>query len=896
MARDIEMRFAARDRLGAYEIIAALGAGGMGQVYRARDTKLGREVALKILPESFTHNSERLARFRREAQVLASLNHPHIAQIHGLDEANGTQFLVLELVDGESVNKRIARGPIPVDETLVIARQVAEALEAAHEKGIIHRDLKPANIALTKDGQVKVLDFGLAKAIEPSVSSDPASSPTLTSPMTGVGILLGTVAYMAPEQARGKAVDRRADIWAFGAVVYEMLTSQRVFKGEDTSEVLAAVLRQDVEWRALPPDTPVRLRHLLERCLERDAKQRLRDIGEARIEIARIEQGAPDSLHGPIPGVMPRSPWRRALPWMAAALAAAAVAASWWLGRRLAAPQAAWSVFTQLTDASGVETGPSLSPDGGSFAYSSAARGSWDIYVQRAGGRNPVLVAGDPARDELWPAFSPDGKQIAFNLGGGAGGIFVMGATGESTRRLTDFGSNPAWSPDGQRIVFCTEEVRTAYNTFTESTLWSVDVNGGTPTKLDVGVAAFQPAWSPAGQRIAFWTNTNGQRDLGTIAAAGGQRVMVTSDAAVDWAPAWSPDGRFLYFASDRGGSMGIWRIAVDESSGRATGPPEPIAAGVDVAMDLPHLSADGSMLVFRSMIQSVNPAAIDFDPATERAGGVRLLQHRTGLLMPTDVSPDGRWIALTNMFDRQQDLFTMRSDGTGLSRLTDDLAREWEPRFTPDGTALAFSSTKSGTYDAWSIRLDGSGRTRLTAITDTEVAQTMFAPDGRRLFAVLLTGDIVIGSAPWPITRQSATVIKAQRVGGGTLFPRYWSRDGRWLAGPVVMPSGELRGNALYDVAVGTVRQLSDDAASGDMAWMPGATRVIYFAKSGKLVIQNIATLARHDIPVTLPLPPDDVWSIAAAPDGRTLYYGAQLMEANIWKVERAGPRIRKP
>jgi serine/threonine protein kinase/Tol biopolymer transport system component len=893
------MTLAARDRLGAYEIIAALGAGGMGQVYRARDTTLGRDVALKILPESVTHNADRLARFRREAQVLASLNHPHIAQIHGLDEADGTHFLVLELVDGESVDKRIARGPIPVDETLVIAKQFAEALEAAHEKGIIHRDLKPANIALTKDGQVKVLDFGLAKAIEPTVSSDPASSPVLTSPatMTGVGILLGTVAYMAPEQARGKAVDRRADIWAFGAVVYEMLTSQRVFKGEDTSEVLAAVLRQDVEWRALPPETPFRLRHLLERCLERDAKQRLRDIGEARIEIARIEQGTPDSLSGPIPAVMPlRSPRRRALPWMAAALAAAAVAASWWLGRRSAAPEAAWSVFTQLTDASGVETGPSLSPDGGSFAYSSAARGSWDIYVQRVGGRNPVLVAGDPARDEVWPAFSPDGKQIAFNLGGGTGGIFVMGATGESTRRLTDFGSNPAWSPDGQRIVFCTEEVRTAYNTFTESTLWSVDVNGGTPTKLDVDVAAFQPAWSPSGQRIAFWTNTNGQRDLGTIAAAGGQRVMVTSDAAVDWAPAWSPDGRFLYFASDRGGSMGIWRIAVDESSGRATGLPEPIAASVDVAMDLPHLSADGSKLVFRSMIQSVNPAAIDFDPATQRAGRVRLLLHRTGLLMPTDVSPDGRWIALTNVFDRQQDLFTMRSDGTGLSRLTDDLARDWEPRFTPDGTALVFSSTKSGTYDAWSILLDGSGRTRLTAITDTEVAHTMFAPDGRRLIAVLLTGDIVIGSAPWPITRQSATVIKAQRVGGGTLFPRYWSRDGRWLAGPVVMPSGELRGNALYDVAVGAVRQLSDDAASGDMAWMPGAARVIYFAKSGKLVIQNIATLARHDIPVTLPLPPDDVWSLAAAPDGRTLYYGAQQMEANIWKVERASPRISKP
>jgi serine/threonine protein kinase len=893
------MPLAAGTHIGVYDILDLIGAGGMGEVYCARDTKLGRDVALKILPESVTHNYERLARFRGEAQVLASLNHPHIAQIYGLHEANGTHFLVLELVDGESLDKRIARGPVPVDEALVIARQFAEALEAAHEKGIIHRDLKPANIALTKDGRAKVLDFGLAKAIDPSVSSDSATSPTLTSRATlsGIGILLGSVAYMSPEQARGKAVDRRADIWAFGVVVYEMLTGGRLFKGEDSSEVLAAVLRQDVDWGALPPGTPLRLRHLLERCLERDAKQRLRDIGEARIEIARIEQGAPDSLSVPIPAVMPaRSLRRRTLVWIAAALAVAAVAASWVLGRRSAAPEAAWSAFTQLTDASGVETGPSLSPDGSSFAYSSAARGSWDIYVQRVGGRNPVMVAGDTELDELWPAFSPDGQQIAFSLGGGASGIFVMGATGESTRRLTDFGSNPAWSPDGQRIVFCTEEVRTAYNTFTESTLWSVDVNGGTPARLDVGMAAFQPAWSPSGQRIAFWTNTNGQRDLGTIAVGGGQRVMVTSDAAVDWAPAWSPDGRFLYFASDRGGSMAIWRIAVDESSGRATGPPESIAAGVDVAMDLPHLSADGRTLVFRSMIQSVNPAAIDFDPATGRAGGVRLLLHRTGLLMPTDVSSDGRWIALTNVFDRQQDLFIMRSDGTMLSRLTDDLARDWEPRFTPDGMALAFSSTKSGTYDACLIRLDGSGRIRLTAMTDTEVAHTMFAPDGRRIFAVLLTGDIVIGSAPWPITRRSGTVIKAQRVGGGTLFPRYWSRDGRWLAGPVVMPSGELRGNALYDLAVGTVRQLSDDAASGDMAWMPGATSVIYFAKGGKLVIQDIATLARHEIPVTLPLPPDDVWSLAAAPDGRTLYYGAQQMEANIWKVERASTRNRNP
>jgi Tol biopolymer transport system component len=895
--------------MGHYEIGRLIGTGGMGAVYAAHDVELGRVVALKIVTGD---DVEAQTRLRHEAKRASQLNHPHVCTIHEVGTSNGQAFFAMEYVEGQTLSEMISRRVFPLEAALRYGIQIADALSHAHEHGVVHRDLKSANVVVTPDGRAKVLDFGLACDVPAQRISELSQSKTT---LTREGLIAGTLPYMAPELLRGEPADVRSDIWALGVMLYEMVTGRRPFGGTTGFELSAAILHEQPT--PFPDRTPPSLREIIRRCLAKDRHDRYAHAGEVRsameavkteiaggtvpkamvpaagrIEIARIEPGAPDSLSGPIPAVMPpRSPRRRALPWIAAALAAVAVAASWWLGRRSAAPEAAWSVFTQLTDASGVETGPSLSADGASFAYSSAARGSWDIYLQRVGGRNPLLVAGDPARDEVWPAFSPDGKQIAFNIGGGTGGIFVMGATGESTRRLTDFGSNPAWSPDGRHIVFCTEEVRTAYNTFTESTLWSVDVNGGTPTKLDVGVAAFQPAWSPSGQRITFWTNTNGQRDLGTIAAAGGQRVMVTSDAAVDWAPAWSPDGRFLYFASDRGGSMGIWRIALDESSGRATGPPEAIAAGVDVAMDLPHLSADGSMLVFRSMIQSVNPAAIDFDPATERAGGVRLLQHRTGLLMPTDVSPDGRWIALTNVFDRQQDLFTMRSDGTGLSRLTDDLARDWQPRFTPDGAGLAFSSTRSGTYDAWSIRLDGSGRTRLTAIPDTEVAQTMFAPDGRRLFAVLLTGDIVIGSGPWPITRQSATVIKAQRVGGGTLFPRYWSRDGRWLAGPVVMPSGELRGNALYDIAVGTVRQLSDDAVSGDMAWMPGAARVIYFAKSGKLVIQNIVTLARQDIPVTLPLPPDDVWSIAAAPDGRTLYYGAQLMEANIWKVERVSP-----
>ena len=266
----------------------------------------------------------------------------------------------------------------------------------------------------------------------------------------------------------------------------------------------------------------------------------------------------------------------------------------------------------------------------------------------------------------------------------------------------------------------------------------------------------------------------------------------------------------------------------------------------------------------------------------------MRLLQHRTARLSPTDVSPDGQWIALNNARERQQDIFIMRPDGTALSRLTDDLARDWWPRFTPDSASLTFHFNKAGTYDAWSIRLDGSSRTRLTSIADVEVDYPMFAPDGRRLMATLVSGSVLIGTAPWPFTRVTAAEITNLSIGGGRLFPSYWSRNGRWLAGGIVLPSGSPRGNAVYDLAARTVRQLSDDAGGWEMAWMPGGTRVVYFTARGTLVIQDIDTLQRREIAVSLPLPADDDRSITASPDGRTLYYGAQQVEANIWKVER--------
>jgi hypothetical protein len=403
----------------------------------------------------------------------------------------------------------------------------------------------------------------------------------------------------------------------------------------------------------------------------------------------------------------------------------------------------------------------------------------------------------------------------------------------------------------------------------------------------------YQPTWSPSGGRIAFWLVRGGQRDIATVAAAGGERVLVTDDDAVDWAQTWSPDGRHLYFASDRGGTMGIWRIGIDESSGRPRGAPEPVAAGVDVAMDLAQVSRDGAVIIFRSRLESVNPAAIAFDPVTERVGAVELLQRRSGVLVPTDISPDGEWLALYNALERRQDIFLMRRDGRDLTRLTDDVARDWIPRFTPDGEALAFYSNQLGPYDGWMIRRDGSGRTRLSDFGESGVNYPVFSPDGERLMIVQSDSLITrVGSAPWPLTLKSATALTGFDVAEGRMYASQWSGNGRWITGGVQPPSGAIRGNAIYEMATARARALSHDGIGDLVAWLPGFQRVAYFTSSGALVVQDIESLDRRVLSPALPYPPDQTGSIVGALDGRTLFYGARQVESNIWMVRRATDR----
>jgi serine/threonine protein kinase/Tol biopolymer transport system component len=922
---DVEMTESLEGRrIGAYQIENRIGAGGMGEVYEARDTTLDRQVAIKVLLPGVAHDSESLIRFRREAQLLASLNHPHIAQIHGFEDAGDGWALVMELVSGPTLAERIVgraswdspaptdgankQVPLPIAEALGIAAQIAAALEAAHEQGIIHRDLKPANIKVREDGTVKVLDFGLATALDQRRTQDAAiwdSSPGHAD-ATRTGAVFGTPAYMSPEQARGKTADRRADLWAFGCILYEMLTGRRAFDGESSTDVLDAVNTTDPEWTRLPEKTPPAIRTLLRRCLEKNRARRLDSATAARLEIddalaavasrvvlperppdlASVPQSSADGPRQHTPGTTLRS---RVLALSGVALIVTLASIAGFRFGRIQVPEdsGSWSAFTQLTDAAGEETAPSLAPDGASFAYASRHRGSWDIYVQRVGGRTTIPVAASPERHENWPVFSPDGQRIAFSESDSDGGIFVVGATGESVTRLTDFGFNPTWSPRGDQIAFAAEQLGSPYaRMLAVSALWVVSARGGVPTKLYDG-DAMQPSWSPSGARVAFWQAVGGQRDLATISVDGRVATVLLNDAPLDWSPTWSPDGRYVYFSSDRGGSMGIWRLAVNEQTGQSRGVPEPIGGSADASLALASFSRDGRSLLFRSEIFSVIPVAVPFDPITERAGQPRDIVRGSGFLSPTSVSPDGQWLAVGTAGAPQEDIILLRADGSELRRLTDDAARDRIPRFTPDGTSLTFYSNREGRYGAWSIATDGSGLTPLTTKSDDDVLYPVLAPAALMLLAQThRTRQAFLLRPPWPAMLSSSKWLSGLTLGRGELLPTLWSPDGRWLSGAIKTSSGALVGLGVYQLATGVARAVSEDGGLPVASWLPDSRRLMYVTLQGELVVVDAMSGARRV--VLRGLAPSDLDTGAVAPDGRTFYYGGEHIESNIWRLQR--------
>ena len=867
-------------RFGNYEIVAPLGAGGMGEVYRARDPRLDREVAIKILSAELATDPGALARFEREAMSVAKLSHPNILSIFEFGHEGTTAFVVTELVDGETLRARLEGGPLPSRRAVAYALQIAAGIAAAHARGITHRDLKPENVMITRDDHVKILDFGLAKSIDTGAADMTRAGGLATT----AGTVLGTFGYMAPEQVRGLAIDHRADIFAFGAVLYEMLGGERAFKGETAADTMTAVLTKD------PPDLDAErlsiapgLDRIVRRCLEKTPDRRFQSANDLAFSLETLSTVSMSSSRAAEAAAPVRHAAGTWLPWTAAAMGMVAAAASWlWNGAR-EQPEARWNSFTRITESAGEETSPSLSPDGSTVAYAMRVNGSWDIYSQRVGGRNATPIVNDPQRDEGAPTFSPDGSLIAFHVSNSLGGIFVAGATGESVRRVTDAGFDPAWSPDGKQIAFATEEIHDPSSRLSDSTLYVVDAAGGSPRKAVEGDAV-QPSWSPSGERIAYWSNIGGQRDIYTIAAAGGAPVAVTKDSAIDWSPVWSPDGRFIYFSSDRGGAMNLWRIAVEQSTGRVQGTPEPVTAGVQASAGLPRFSRDGSRLVFRSRVASINPVVIPFDPTTTRAGAPFALDTRNNIRIPSDVSRDGKQIAYYSIGERQEDIFVGPPDGP-MRRVTDDPFRDRAPVFTRDGRSLVFYSNRDGKWTPWIIGVDGGGLRQISS-PPAGAVYVQVSPKGD---AIVFTAD---SSRAVFFAKLASTPSPAAQLPGATTADKYlnptgWSPDGARLAGYLVSNSGRPSGIGVYDLAKHTTTMISEDETDA-VKWLADGRRVVYFTKDGaELVVLDSVSHTRTVVNVRLPGPSTHEM-FAIAPDNRAIYYGAARAEADIWIVER--------
>jgi len=851
-------------QLGPHRIVSPLGAGGMGEVYRAHDSKLGRDVAIKTLPAEFARDPDRLARFRREARTLASLNHPNIAAIYGLEESGDVDCLVMELVEGETL-----RGPLPLDKALDYARQVAEALEAAHDKGIIHRDLKPNNVKVTPQGRVKVLDFGLAKAIwgaeENQDLSQLATVTSLESSLTGR--VLGTPPYMSPEQARGKDVDKRTDIWAFGCLLYELLAGKRAFPGETLQDTIAAVLEREPDWQALPAKTPAKIRDLLYQCLQKDAGRRLQTIADVRGTIEQVQRG-----------------WNR---WRVAAIAGAALAllaagAAWVLMPKPAA--AVRAEFSRVTSQPGVEWFPSLSPDGKWLVYAAdSGVANRHIYLQSVNGQNPLDLTRDSTADDDQPAFSPDGELIAFRSSRDGGGIFVMGRTGEAARRVTRVGFNPSWSPDGTQLAFTTENIALfPQNPYGRSgELWTVTVNTGETRRL-LDEDATLPSWSPHNHRIAFTRRLSNRAQGGvwTIPVKGGTATPAIRDPARDWNPVWSPDGKYLYFVSDRSGSMNLWRVPIDETSGKTLAEPEPITTPA-AYLAHPSLSADGKRIAYTSVLITANIQQLTLDTSIAIKGDPAWVTSGSRLWSNPDPSPDGEWVVFYSLAQPEGQLHVSHPDGTGLRQLTNDMAIYRVPRWSPDGKWIVSISGRSGHLELWKIRPDSS---ELQQISEGGGAEfPTWSPDGSRIATFLGFEGPPHKPAVWifdpnrPWKQQTAEVLPPLDGSPWPFVATSWSADGEHLAGQLGNPGGH--GIATYSLRSHKYESLTD---FGEWpAWLPDNRHVLFVA-DGKafFVVDKRSKQVRKIFSVTR----DVIGPPRLTRDGTKAYFSRRVTESDIW------------
>jgi serine/threonine-protein kinase len=776
-------------RLGPYHVERLLGAGGMGEVYRARDTTLNRDVAIKVLLPAVTADPERLSRFSREAQVLASLNHPHIAQIYGVEDAGGVPALVLELVDGPTLADRIAQGAIRIGEALPIAAQIAEALAAAHEQGIIHRDLKPANIKVREDGTVKVLDFGLAKALDPShrTDPDPMNSPTVSLHGTHVGVILGTAAYMSPEQAKGRAVDRRADLWAFGAVLYEMLTGRRAFNGDEASEIMAHVLMEEPDWNALPARTPLPIRRLLRRCLEKDRKRRLDSAAAARFAVEEAMTAGGENGNGPADS---RAAWRRALPWALTGVSVVALAFVLISGglRRNVASTAPMRVHLELgADATlaNVDRASAaiLAPNGQALVFVGQRRtGPASLFVRRLDQLDATPLPGTEGAHS--PFFSPDSEWVAFFADAKLKKVALSGGAPVTVCDTPD-ARGGTWGADGW-IVFA------AFFPGTDRAgLLRVSSAGGTPTALttlaDGEVGHGWPQVLPGGNALLFSTHTSRMNwDDAKIVVQplpSGERKIVQNGGS---SAKYLASGHVVYLHDAK-----IFAVPFDLERLQVTGPPFLVLDGVGSNPNggsAQFAASETGSFVYLS--RPIGAAPMGGAPVQwmDRAGRRTPLRATSTNWGNPNFSPDGTRLAVEINDGKQLAVWVYEWEHDRASQLTLNPAQNQKPVWTPDGRRIVFWSNRDAQQNLYWQGADGTGDAQRLTHSEYPQSAASWHPSGKilafqetrpqtsaDLMYVRIEGDEVTGWRPGTATSFLSTAATEREP--------MFSPDGKWLA-----------------------------------------------------------------------------------------------------------------
>lgn len=862
--------------IGSYEIIAFLSRGGMGEVYLAQDKRLGRKVALKLLPSSVTKDANRLHRFEQEARAASALNHPNIITIYEIREAAATLMIATEFVEGETLRQRLSYDTLDLQQALHIAIQIADALAAAHQAGIIHRDIKPENIMIRPDGYVKVLDFGLAKLIEHASPMAAAEAPT-KQVKTGSGTIIGTVGYMSPEQARGQTVDARSDVFNLGAVIYEMVAGQKPFEGETPSDVLAAILKTEPPLLShFTPEAPPELVRIVTKALRKDREQRYQVIKDMLLDLKSLKEElefqakldrsvAPGKSNEAAAAATPpqrltteKTPTstdeiktavstithslsveikrHKAGAILAVTVVVVAMIAGVFglyklVNRSRSAPQASEKPqvlkTTQLTFSTALDQFPSLSPDGNSIAYCSNQSGSFEIYVKQLtpGGRDIQLTSD--GQQNLEPAWSPDGQRIAF-YSRGRGGIWVMLVFGGSAKQLTEFGSCPAWSRDSSMIAFQSGAPAdiAASVSMPPSTIWVIPSQGGTPrqiTKPGTPQGGHgDPSWSPDGKRIAFDARDFILSSAWSVSVGGGELKKIATNGV---RPIYTPDGQYVYVSWWGGSSPGLLRIPLSPI-GEPTG--EPVEIGPRNFMPGLTISADGKRIAYSDIRVSSNLWSVSLSPGSGDAAGLpEPFTHDTSLRNNlARFSPDGRKLALTRWrIGTSGDIWVADADGKNLTQLTTNPTTDNQPNWFPDSQRIAFLSDRNNNHlTLWSISL-ATGKEEQLLDLGEGVEFAVLSPNGKQVaFNSKKSRTINVWTAPIGGGGEAKQFTFDNEMAG---FP-CWSPDGKFLAFEV--KRGEDNYLAVMPSEGGTSEQLvSDHGLSWPHDWSPDGDKIAF-------------------------------------------------------------------